>query len=146
VSGGIDGRDVAELAKALRGSAPAIRKQLPKRLRRAGEIVQTQARSNASWSGRIPGAIGLRIVTRGAQSGVLLRINAARAPHARAYEGMQKGSPKGFFRRQVYGRAWVRQRTRPYLVPALHAKREAVREELALVVDDVAALAGFRRR
>jgi hypothetical protein len=143
---GIDGCDIAELAKALKQSAPAVRKQLPKRLRRAGELVRTEARANASWSSRIPRAIGLRSVTRGAQAGVLLRVNAAKAPHGRAYEGMQRGSRKGSFRRPVYGKAWVTQPTRPYLVPALKSKREAVQEELVLVVDDVAALAGFRRR
>jgi hypothetical protein len=143
---GIDGRDIAELAKALKKSSPAVRKQLPKRLRRAGELVRTEARANASWSSRIPRAIGLRSVTRGAQAGVLLRVNAAKAPHGRAYEGMQRGSRTGSFRRPVYGKAWVNQPTRPYLVPALKSKREAVQEELVLVVDDVAALAGFRRR
>jgi hypothetical protein len=146
VSLGIDGREVAELAKVLRQTAPNLRKQLPKRLRRAGELVRTEARRNASWSSRIPGAIGLRAVTRGNRSGVLLRINAARAPHARPYEGLQKGARPRTFRRQVYGKAWVQQPTRPFLRPALNAKREAVREELVLVVDDVARLAGFRRR
>lgn len=143
---GIDGRDIADLAKELRRASPQVRKALPKRLRAAGEIVRTQARSNASWSRRIPGAIGLRAVTQGARAGVTLRVSAKKAPHGRAYEGMQSGSRKGSFRRQVYGKAWVAQATRPYLVPALKAKREAVQDELVLVVDDVAALAGFRRR
>lgn len=145
-SPGASGRDVAELAKALRTSAPAVRKMLPLRLRRAGEIVRAQARSNASWSTRIPGAIGLRAVTRGNTAGVLLRVSATKAPHGRAYEGLQSGSRKTTFRRQVYGRAWVEQRTRPFLVPALTSTREQVQDELVLVVDDVARLAGFRRR
>lgn len=145
-AGGIDGRDVAELAKLLRMSVPRVRKELPKRMRRAGLLVLSAARRNASWSSRIPGAIGLRTVTRGTQAGLLLRVNAARAPHGRAYEGLQRGARAGSFRRQVYGKAWVTQKTRPFLVPAVNANREAVQDEIALVVDDVAALAGFRRR
>lgn len=139
-------RDVAELSKALRSAVPAVRRELPRRMRQAGQAVQAAARRNASWSRRIPAAIGLRTVTNGSRAGVLLRLNAARAPHARAYEGLQRAGRASTFRRQVYGKAWVEQRTRPYLVPAVNAHRDQVRDDIALVVDDVAALAGFRRR
>lgn len=143
---GIDSRDIAELGKALRTAAPVVRRELPRRMRRAGQAVQATARRNASWSRRIPGAIGLRAVTTGARAGVLLRLNARKAPHARAYEGLQRGGRAVTFRRQVYGKAWVEQRTRPYLIPAVNAHRDQVRDDIAVLVDDVAALAGFRRR
>jgi lysozyme family protein len=145
-AGGIDARDVAALAKALRGSTPRVRKELPRRMRRAGLLVLSAAKRNASWSSRIPGAIGMRTVTAGNKAGLLLRANASKAPHGRAYEGLQRGARAGSFRRQVYGKAWVTQKTRPFLVPAVNANREAVQDEISLVVDDVAALAGFRRR
>lgn len=107
------------------GDMPAeVRANLRKELRVVGQSALSKARSNASWSSRIPPAISVRVSTRGDKAGVYLRVDAARAPHARPYEGI--GSRGATFRHPVFGDrdAWVTQATRPYLVPAVQAVRD----------------------
>lgn len=144
----VDGREIAELAKHLRGSSPRLRRSLAVRMRAAGRVVLTDARSRASWSSRIPGAIRLRVATRGSRAGVALRVVSGSAPHARPYEGLTRGGRRGMFRHPVYGNydAWVSQQQRPFLLPAVKAGRDRVNSEVDQAVDEIAAFAGFRRR
>jgi hypothetical protein len=51
-------------------------------------------------------------------------VNTRKAPHARPYEGItSRGST---FRHPVFGHdVWVEQETRPFLFPAVEAKKDA---------------------
>jgi hypothetical protein len=76
----------------------------------------------------------------------MLRINAEKAAHARPFEGLSRGG-RNVFRHRVFGTdTWVSQQTRPFLVPAVNAARAQAQEDIGFAVDDVARLAGFRRR
>jgi hypothetical protein len=140
-------RDVADLAKALKGSTPTLRRGLTQRLRRAGTRVQASARRNASWSSRIPDAIRIRTSSRGPRAGVFLRVDDGKAPHARPFEGISAGrTGRRFFRHPVFGRdEWVSTPTRPFLLPAVNEHRESTLADIETAIDDVATLAGFRR-
>jgi len=102
-----------------------IRRDLRKGLREAGEAALNQARANASWSSRIPGAMSLRVYTSGPRTGVSLRVDSSKAPHARPYEGI--GGRGDSFRHPVFGGdAWVSQSIRPFLAPAAAKVRAQV--------------------
>jgi hypothetical protein len=109
------------------GQMPAvIRTGLRVGFRKAGQGVLADARSNASWSSRIPGAMSLRTSTKANSAGVFIRVDARKAPHARPYEGVTGRNDS--FRHPVFGNreVWVAQRTRPFLFPAAIKGRAAV--------------------
>lgn len=121
-------RSVSEFAAAL-GRVPAeIQATLRPRLVEAGNIVAEDARQNASWSSRIPGAISVSApITR--NGGVLIRVDSEAAPHARPYEGLSAGGASGVFRHPVFDDPdipWQPQATRPFLQPAVDADRDEV--------------------
>lgn len=121
----------------------AVRKELRPALKKAADMVVQDARGRASWSSRIPGAIGVRVNFGAKTEGVAIRVNQKRAPHARPYEGITGGST---FRHPYFGNRerWYTQRTRPFLQPAARAKQGQVRAAVAKVVDDAARRHGFR--
>lgn len=121
----------------------AVRSELRRSFRAAGETALTKARSNAGWSSRIPQAISLRTSTRGPRTGVALRVDP-RVPHARPYEGLRRGGGRTF-RHPVFGGAeWVTQATRPYLRPAVDSVSEVVMSAARDAVQSAARSAGFR--
>lgn len=120
----------------------AVRSELRRSFRAAGETALTKARSNAGWSSRIPQAISLRTSTRGPRAGVALRVDA-RVPHARPHEGLRRGGGRSF-RHPVFGEGWVIQATRPYLRPAVDSVSEAVLAASRDAVQIAARSAGFR--
>lgn len=131
----IEGIDSVRLLAAHFGRIPAeLQAQLRPKLLEAARLVQVQAQANASWSTRIPGAISASSSLTG-NGGAVVRVSAAKAPHARPYEGMD--SRRGFFRHPVYGTGtWVEQKTRPFLVPALESVGEQAKK---LIADAVTA-------
>jgi hypothetical protein len=143
----VDASDITALVAGLRAAAPTVRRDLPARMRKVGDVAARDARQRASWSSRIPDAIRVGTQTRGGRAGVFLRVVAAKAPHARAYEGLAKGGSRVSFRHPVFGDRdrWVTQRTRPFLVPAVQARRDQVNAELSALIDRAAAQAGLRR-
>lgn len=132
-------RQLARASKDLRAMSQEVRKELRPKIREAAEPIVSQARTNASWSSRIPRAIRLSSTRRG----VDIRVNQAKAPHARPYEGIT-GTSK--FRHPVMGNRdrWVDQATRPFLEPAVAKHRGKVRAALIRLVEDAARRHGFR--
>ena len=130
---------VADLGKM----DPALRADLRKRFRAIGQVVLDDARRRASWSSRIPAATSLRTSTMASSAGIMLRVNAARAPHARPYEGID--SRGGSFRHPVFGNrdVWVAQQHRPFLFPAAQAHRAEVTEAAIEAVKTAARAARF---
>lgn len=127
-----------QAARDLRDMPKEIRRELAPTLRRVAQPIAAQARANASWSSRIPGAIRVAVLKRG----VSIRVSARKAPHARPYEGITGQT----FRHPVFGDRdrWVAQRSRPFLEPAVKAHQAKVRDEIVKVVDDAARRHGFR--
>lgn len=126
----------------LRAIPREARRDLTPVLKRAGEGAAAQARANASWSTRIPGAIRVQVRYGRVRTGVLVRVAARLAPHARAYEGL--GVP-GSFRHPLFG-DWdraVSQARRPYAWPAVVATRDETGRQIAGVVEAAARRHGF---
>jgi hypothetical protein len=121
----------------LRTMPAEIRKQLRPALKQAAQPIVTAAKSNASWSTRIPAAINVRVLKKGVE----IRVNRKKAPHGRVYEGLSGMT----FRHPVFGDrdVWRAQRARPYLLPAVRAHRDEVRKAITGVVEQVARDHGF---
>lgn len=120
------------------GKVPyGVQQELRPKLKKAGEIIAADARARAHWSKRIPGAISVSTRFTGKAPGVIISVNAGKAPHARPIEGLLSRS--GFFRHPLFGDRdrWYSQPTRPFLVPAAEANREKVVEEIASAVRQV---------
>jgi hypothetical protein len=80
---GIEYTSVRALAERL-GTLPVeLRAELRPRLLHAGSLVASAARSNASWSTRIPGAIRVGASFNSRTGGASIRVSAKKAPHAR---------------------------------------------------------------
>lgn len=131
----------AQLQRAaadLRAMPAEIRRGISPALKQVAEPMAAQARANASWSTRIPGAIKVSVTRRG----VIIRVAAKKAPHARPYEGITGGAE---FRHPVMGNRdrWVTQRTRPFLEPAVKAHASKVRPALVELVEQVAQRHGY---
>jgi hypothetical protein len=128
-----------QAAADLRAMSTEVRRGVRPALVEAAQPMVSEAKANASWSSRIPGAIRARVL----KNGVDIVVNRKKAPHARPYEGITGNDT---FRHPVHGRRdrWVEQKTRPYLEPAVEQHRGKVRVGLERVVSDAARRHGFR--
>lgn len=118
----IDLSSFRKCADDFRRAEPALAMKLRSNLKAVGELVAADARQRAGFSSRIPS----RIRTRGSRSGgiriYVLPIAGKHKGEERAYE--HKGRA-GQFRHPVFGNKqnWVGQQARPFLRPALEAKK-----------------------
>lgn len=121
-----------------------LRKELRPRMKSINAPLLADARRRASWSSRIPGALRTATSFTRKQAGVSLVASLARAPHARALEGI-RGNRE--FRHPVFNdrEKWVTQSTRPYLVPAADLYGRRVVQEVNTAVDSAAVAAGYGR-
>lgn len=130
-----------QLQRDLKNLAPEYRKQFNKQIKQVGARIVSDAKSNASWSSRIPGAIALSVT--GTRIGV--KASRRKAPHARPYEGISGVFGAKGFRHPVFGnrQVWVAQAARPFMAPAVKENQEAFFEEAAEIVDDAARQVGW---
>ncbi|MGV9535012.1 HK97 gp10 family phage protein [Streptosporangium sandarakinum] len=135
--------EIQRLVVDLRRVPAELRKELRPAIRAAAQQVLTEARSRASWSSRIPGAMRISVRFTGKAAGASVIVSAARAPHARPYEHL--GSP-GTFRHPAFGnrRVWVTQAARPYLFPAARSTRERAAREIDQAVERALRRTGWR--
>ena len=140
----VDAEDFRNFQRTLKKVNATISKELNKELRRVlNSTIIPAARSNASWSSRIPAAIR---PTVGA-SKIGARVAANRAPHGRAYEGLAKGlRSNSSFRHPVFGNrnVWVEQRTRPFLAPAFDSHAGEASKAAEAAIQNAARSAGFK--
>jgi hypothetical protein len=118
---------------------PAFRKAARPHMLTAGRGVLELMRSHASWSSRIPSAISM--TASSTAIGVRFRTNAARAPHARPYEGIS-GDP---FRAPLFGdrEHWYPHAARPFFYRSVQEGAGRVVEALGEALDQAAAETGF---
>ena len=104
----------------------------------AGRFVNA-LRGAYSWSSRIPGAVSQRVGFGGGRGGgVMVRIDAKRAPHARPLALPNNGA---FNRHPVFGGpGWTNQPMRDSFFPTVRAAEPMVVREVQSAIDDV-----FRR-
>lgn len=140
--------DILGLINDLRGMGPKVVRNLNKNFKDAAEIVAAEARSNASWSTRIPKALKVRAARSRRFPGAEIYVSASEAPHARPYEHGD-GRRTDSFRHPVYKRegrpnVWVQQATRPFVRPAFKSKGFAFTHACNRAVNEAAREAGFR--
>lgn len=127
----IDTRAFSRFAKALKSADRNLANNLRKKIRAGAEIVAADARSRASFSKRIPGAI--RVRTSGAS--VAVEVDKNKAPNAKPIEN----DGKGHVRHPVFGdrAVWTDKNSRPaFLHPALESKREEATLVIAEAIEE----------
>lgn len=130
----VDSGQVASFATQLRDAPNILRPQLRKAVDKGTNLIVTDARRNAAWSKRIPGAIRSKTRFGARTAGAFINVSSATAPHARPFEGIQQRGD-GTFRHPVFGRdVWVSEPTRPFLLPAVRGRRD---EALRLIQDGI---------
>lgn len=129
---GVEYDSVRGLVRAWGRVPIELRRELRPALRHAGEELRSDMRRRASYSSRIPGAIGLTVSFSAKGGGIRLRVNSRKAPHARVLERGNLGGRAGTFRHPVFGDRdhWVTQETRPFFFPALKAGRTQVKNNV----------------
>lgn len=137
--------DVRKLVNDIRKMGGTVSRELGKEFKKAAGPVADQAKSNASWSTRIPGAIKTGTSRSRKFPGAQIKVSKDRAPHARLYE-FGSGSRSRSFRHPVYGdrNNWVEEATRPFIRPAIRAKGDGFIKAADRAVDTAAREAGFR--
>jgi hypothetical protein len=136
-------RDLKEF-RAQFGKFPAdIRKQIRPELVKGGRPALSEAKRNASWSSRIPGATRLSVGFSKRTPGAALVVSHTRAPHAHAYEN--QGKP-GTFRSPIFGNRenWATHTARPFLHKAAATWMDEFDADVGKVVDRVSRDMGFK--
>jgi hypothetical protein len=129
---GVDVGSLDVFIEQLRAVPAEAKRDVRKAIVEATADIRTDMARRASWSSRIPAAIGMRV--RFSAATVQIRVDSRRAPHARPYEGLS--SRGGSFRHPVYGHTdrWVSQSARPFFFPAIDGHRKAVRDAVERAV------------
>lgn len=132
-----------KLVNDLRKIGDGVGRNLGKEFKKAAGPVAQQARANASWSSRIPGAISVGVSSSRRFPGAQIKVSKDKAPHARLFEFPGRG---GSFRHPVYGNreVWVEQRGRPFIRPAVRQMGGDFVKAADRAVDSAAKAAGFR--
>lgn len=143
----VDPQELRKLAadlKELAGGKKLVA-ALRKNLRAAAGPAADQVRRNASWSSRIPGAVGVQPRFTSKNPGVSVVVNARKAPHARPLESGSARN-RGTVRHPVFGSRenWVSQPTRPFFFNQLEQHMPAVEKAVLDAMDEAARSAGFR--
>jgi hypothetical protein len=135
----IDHSQVTVLATKLERMPFALRSRLRPVVKAGATSIAGQAKLNAAFSSRIPGAIYVRSSagTDVIGASATVGVSAAKAPHARVLEDGNTGSsPTSTFRHPVYGRDWwVTQDMHPFLGPAKASKEKAITAEIAAAIE-----------
>lgn len=140
----IDPQDLRGLMTALKQleDGKALSAALRKGLRNAADPIKRQVQANASWSSRIPAAVAVGTAFSKKRTGVFLRVNSKKAPHARP---MENDGSAGTFRHPVYGRdVWVTQQARPFFFAETEQHMPKVEQAALAAVDEAARQAGFK--
>lgn len=137
--------EIAKLARDLKAMGGAVARNLNKEYKAAAAPVARAAASNASWSTQIPPSIKVRASRSRAFPGA--DIVSSGTNIARLYEGLTKGG-RSRFRHPVYQRpgrktAWVSQRTRPFIRPAVRAGLGGFKKASDAAVIEAARENGF---
>lgn len=135
----VDRAQLQILIRDLGAIPPDLHRTLKPAVLEAGRPILAKMRSNASWSSRIPGAISMR--ASGTSAGVQFRVSAARAPHARPYEGLSGA----VFRAPLYGdrEHWYPHNARPFFYRAAAEGADQVVDRLGDAAMGAAARHGF---
>ena len=139
-----DPAEVRQLVKDLKQleDGKLITAELRRRLKAAAQPILRQVKANASWSSRIPGAVGIGTAFTAKRTGVFIKVNSKRAPHGRPLENNAR---PGHFRHPVFGRdVWVSQPSRPFFFNETDKAMPDVERAAAEAVEEAARSAGFR--
>jgi hypothetical protein len=121
-----------------------LRKGMRPMLKSTGDHALAQARSNASWSSRIPRSLRTTVSLTKRSAGVSLTANLKVAPHARALENL--GKP-GMIRHPVNrdGTKFASQPARPYFFKTQDsAMLKDIDQKIGGVVDETSRAHGFK--
>lgn len=122
---------------------------LRKNLQSAAGPAKAQVQSNASWSSRIPGAVGVQVRFTAKKVGVSIFVSRKKAPHARPIE---HDGQAGTFLHPVFGRTkrggkryvTAKQAARPFFFNEMARHMPDVEQAAADAIEEAARSAGFR--
>lgn len=135
-------QELRQLVKDLGKMPKEMKQEIRPKLKESANKPLREARANASWSSRIPGATTIRTSFTARAAGVAIRTSQIKARHARTYENQGK---EGQFRHRVFGRdTWVSQASRPFLWRAALPWMENIDGDIGEVIDSVSRRNGFR--
>lgn len=152
---------VGRLAKRLeKADATRLRRSVRDAANGAGTKMLAEARSNASWSSKVPRATTLRTSFGVRSAGVTMKTDRKRVPYAYYYERGSKNSGGRYVKHPIYGsqdenaRADVRSRydnkatwrqtpTRPFFFKAGTKGREEFVKNLQNRLNDVIRELGY---
>lgn len=128
-------RELTQFFREFKTLPKDVQRETRPMLRQTADSPVSQAKRNASFSERIPGAIRVSLRFSKRFQGVTLQVNKNRAPHARPLEN--QGKP-GQFRHRVFGKnVWVTQQARPFFYEVAEEWHDDVTQKLGQVIDRV---------
>jgi hypothetical protein len=140
---GVEAQGIEVMALRLERMPLEVRKRLKVVVKAGAVSVAAQAKTNAAYSSRIPGAVRVRskLGTELTGVGATVVVSAAKAPDARVLElGNTDSASTATFRHPVFGRdVWVSQPMRPFLFPALESKHKGIVESIYAAIESAQA-------
>ncbi len=137
---GVEAPGVRVLAVKLEKMPLTLRSRLRPVVKAAAASVAAQAKTNAAFSSRIPGAISVRskLGTELTGVGATVVVSAAKAPDARVLElGNTNSSSTTTFKHPVFGNDWwVSEPMRPFLFPAMAAQRKTIEAAIVAAIEE----------
>lgn len=114
----VDARSISRASREVRRASPAAWKALRAELVAIGNVVAQDARSDASYSTRIPGSIKVRVTSGG---NVKVVMGGDAAPNAVPIEN----GGRGHVRHPVFGNrdVWTDKNSRPAILLPAYARR-----------------------
>jgi hypothetical protein len=131
----IDGVQVRAFADQLRDFPREYRKDVRRSIKKAADVLVRDIKGNAAWSSRIPAATKTKVNFGARSAGVLVFVDAKKAPHARPLEF---GNKPGFNRHPVFGNRenWVDQPVRPFFIRAVRSNERQVVDAVQQAIND----------
>lgn len=135
-------QELRDLVKDLGKMPKELAREIRPMLRESADRPLQDARNNASWSRKIPGATRITTSFTARAAGVSIKTSRRLAPHSRPYEN---GGKEGSFRHPVFGNrdVWVTKSARPFLYKAAQPWMEDIDNKIGEVVDSVSSRNGF---
>lgn len=139
----IDPRDLASLYQQAKAAEGTLQVELRRGIKNAAKPLVAAVKESASFSSRIPGAVGSKVSFSRGSATVTVVVDPKKAPEAAP---LNNKDHSGTFRHPVFGNRenWVAQPAHPFFLSGIREAAPAVDREMLAVMDRVAKALGFK--
>ena len=139
---GVETSGLTKFRNAVKKADKPLAASLRAKLKTVGDVVAVKARSNASWSTKIPRSVKVGVTAKG----VYVKAGGNAAPHAAGFESGGRHPVFGHRDRWVNmgtGLGGNTNKLRPFMLPALQASQQQIEDAAVAALDEWVKSLGF---